>query len=332
MNIKSSKFYRLVFLIVGLITVAVVVYNIGVVNIYDNIRKTGWWFVAIIGIWGVIYLINTLSWYLIVCDSKESRKKVPFRKLYKITISGYVINYVTPVVAIGGEPYRIMELKKYVGGHKATSSVILYSMMHIVSHFLFWLFSSVLVYFVSDTTPAVIAVLMGVGVFCLIALYYFFKGYRYGLVAKTFRFLGKLPWAGKHIRKFNDRHQEDFQKVDAQISELHSCRRGAFYGSLFVEFISRIVGCLEIYFIVLAVGQNITFFDSIILGAVSSLFANIMFFAPMQLGTREGGFWLATKGISMSAGLGLYISLITRIRETFWIIIGLLLMERGKRG
>ncbi len=328
MNFKSSRFYRFIFLVVGLITVAVMIYNIGLSNIYNNIRETGWWFVAIIGIWGVVYLINTIAWRFIICDSKATRRQVPFWQLFKVTISGYAINYITPVVAVGGEPYRIMELRKYVGGHKATSSVILYSMMHIVSHLLFWLFSSVLVYFVSDTTPAMIAILMGVGVFCLIALYYFFKGYRYGLVAKTFRFLGKIPWVGKKIQKFNEKHYEDFLKIDCQIAELHSCRRGAFYYSLFSEFISRIVACFEIYFIVLAIGHDITILESIILVAVSSLFANLMFFAPMQLGTREGGFWLATKGISMDSGLGLYISLITRIRETFWILVGLLLMRK----
>ena len=48
---------------------------------------------------------------------------------------------------------------------------------------------------------------------------------------------------------------------------------------------------------------------------------------PMQLGAREGGMALATGGMSMPGSYGLYTSLVTRIREAIWIVIGVLLMK-----
>jgi hypothetical protein len=49
----------------------------------------------------------------------------------------------------------------------------------------------------------------------------------------------------------------------------------------------------------------------------------------MQLGGREGGFALAVGGLSLSGAYGVYTALITRVRELFWIVIGLALMKIG---
>ena len=111
-------------------------------ELWKNLRRAGIWLPAVIFLWVFIYYLNAWAWYVIICDGKSG--KVPFRQVYKLTISGFALNYATPVGLMGGEPYRIMELSSYVGGSKATSSVILYAMMHIFSHFWFWLVSAVL--------------------------------------------------------------------------------------------------------------------------------------------------------------------------------------------
>jgi uncharacterized membrane protein YbhN (UPF0104 family) len=131
----------------------------------------------------------------------------------------------------------------------------------------------------------------------------------------------------KWVQRIDGERLDKIEETDRQIAHLYTCRRSDFYKSLLLEYLARIVACLEVYFIVLALGLNFTFLDAVIIIALTSLIANIMFFAPLQLGTREGGFLMAFQGISMSSGLGIYVSLITRIRETFWIMIGLLLMK-----
>ncbi len=326
---KSNK-YRILFFVLGLIALCIMVYNIGLDTIIHNIRETGWWFVAIIGIWLVVYVLNAWSWQVILRD--KTTPHVSFWNILKPTISGYAINYITPVVALGGEPYRILEMRQHVGGRKAASSVVLYSMMHIMSHFLFWLTAAALTIVYLRPSWIVDVVLGVVALLCIAAIIFFLKAYRKGLLMKSVRIAGRIPYVRRWTQHIDGERLEKIAETDRQIAHLYTYRRGDFYKSLFIEFLSRIVSCLEVYFIVLALGLNLTFVDSVIIIAISSLIANILFFAPLQLGTREGGFLLAFQGISMSSGLGVYVSIITRIRETFWILIGLLLMHGKAKG
>lgn len=296
-------------------------------ELWQNLRKAGIWFPAVILLWLFIYLLNALSWYIIIRDGKHA--PVPFCKVYKLTVSGFALNYATPVGLMGGEPYRIMELTPYVGGSKATSSVILYVMMHIFSHFCFWMFS-VLLYLVLEPLNLGMGIVLAiVGVCCLLAIYFFMKGYKNGMAVRTIRLLCHVPFAKKWANRFLVERKDALERVDAQIAELHRQRKTTFYASLGLEFLARIVGCVEVLFILNILTSNVSFLSCVLIMAFTSLFANLFFFSPMQLGAREGGFALATGGLAIPSAFGIYTGLITRVRELIWIVIGVLLMKVG---
>ncbi len=296
-------------------------------ELWQNLRKAGIWFPAVILLWLFIYLLNALSWYIIIKDGKHA--PVPFWKVYKLTVSGFALNYATPVGLMGGEPYRIMELTPYVGGSKATSSVILYVMMHIFSHFCFWMFS-VLLYLVLEPLNLGMGIVLAiVGVCCLLAIYFFMKGYKNGMAVRTIRLLCHVPFAKKWANRFLVERKDALERVDAQIAELHRQRKTTFYASLGLEFLARIVGCVEVLFILNILTSNVSFLSCVLIMAFTSLFANLFFFSPMQLGAREGGFALATGGLAIPSAFGIYTGLITRVRELIWIVIGVLLMKVG---
>lgn len=296
-------------------------------ELWQNLRKAGIWFPAVILLWLFIYLLNALSWYIIIRDGKHA--PVPFWKVYKLTVSGFALNYATPVGLMGGEPYRIMELTPYVGGSKATSSVILYVMMHIFSHFCFWMFS-VLLYLVLEPLNLGMGIVLAiVGVCCLLAIYFFMKGYKNGMAVRTIRLLCHVPFAKKWANRFLVERKDALERVDAQIAELHRQRKTTFYASLGLEFLARIMGCVEVLFILNILTSNVSFLSCVLIMAFTSLFANLFFFSPMQLGAREGGFALATGGLAIPSAFGIYTGLITRVRELIWIVIGVLLMKVG---
>ena len=293
-----------------------------------------------IGVWVVIYFFNALSWRCIIRGSQsqtmpkscsKNDASVSLGLIYKLTISGFALNYATPCGLMGGEPYRIMELSPIIGIERATSSVILYVMMHIFSHICFWLVSAILYIFMYTPDATMWPLLVAVIAFCIAAIYFFLRGYKHGLIIKTLRLLGRIPWFGKYARRFSESKQEKLLCIDSQIAALHSQHSAAFYRSFAFEFCARVMTALEIYFILRIFTSDVNFLDCVLIMAFTSLFGNIFFFSPMQLGAREGGFALSVSALSLGSAFGVYTGIITRLREIIWIIIGLALIKMGNR-
>ena len=75
---------------------------------------------------------------------------------------------------------------------------------------------------------------------------------------------------------------------------------------------------------------SVNFIQCVLILAFTSLFANMLFFMPLQLGGREGGFLMSVNGLGMTASAGIFVALIVRVRELIWTAIGLMLIKLGK--
>lgn len=327
----GSKIYKALFLLIGIATLGYMIHVIGLQEIWTNIGKTGYWFFPIIGIWLVVYVLNALAFKAIIHEPRIKGSNLSFLTVLRITISGYAINYITPFVALGGEPYRIMELKKFVGTNKATSSVLLYGLMHMFSHLIFWLLSIILIVLVLPMDNAFLLGCILAFAIGIVVMFWFLRVYKNGVTISTFTLLQRIPYVRRWAGPFAKAKASSLAEIDEQIRILYMERKPAFYKSLILEYLSRVVTCLEIYFAGLAIGLNMSFTDALIISSASSLFANLIFFLPMQLGTREGGLVLAMKSVGFAGDTGIFIGLLTRIREIVWIIIGLALIRTYKR-
>lgn len=324
---------RNIFFIFGAVAVVVMLFTFEVsfVTLWNDILRAGAWIFAILGMWLILYMLNALSWRIIIKGSGSC--PISFWRLLKVTITGFALNYATPVGLMGGEPYKIMEMSPYIGGRRATSSVLLFAMMHIFSHLWFWL-TGVVLYVIFMPLDVPMCILLSVILaFCIFGIYLFVKGYKNGMVVKTISLLCRIPFLKRWARKFADEHSEDFEKIDSQISELQSQNTKSFYASFFLEYIGRFLQAFEIYFMLQIFMDNQggvhAYLESVLILAFTSLFANLLFFMPLQLGGREGGFAMSTANLGMTSDIGMFISIICRVRELFWTSIGLLLMKVG---
>jgi hypothetical protein len=313
---------RILFLVLGLGVFIYLVLDFGLQNIVQNLGRVGWWFVPIVAVWGVVYWMNARAWYLVLHTDEPDPG---FWTILQLTISGFAINYITPFLNLGGEPYRVISLRESVGLPRAASSVILYYITRVLGHCLFWLGWIVLIIFSTELS------LQGIAAFCLFfiaiagVIVLFFTRYRKGIFASLLAWLPRIPV----LRRFQhavERRKGSLLEIDEQIVQLHRVRKNAFYVALAYEVASRMVASLEFYFILLAVEGSASLLDAITINAASSLILNLLFFVPFELGAREGGLYFILRSIGYMSGLGVFIGLVNRLREFVWILIGLLLM------
>ena len=323
-----KKKYQNGFFIFGLAVLAIMASQLDYAEVWANMQRAGYWFFAVVGIWFFLYFFNTAAWWVII---KSQGSKVGFFWLYKITVSGFALNYATPGGLMGGEPYRIMSLAPKIGTERATSSVLLYVMTHIYSHFWFWLLACVLYLFIQPLNVPICILLVIVTVFCLTAIWFFLKGYKHGIAVSGMKLLTHFPLLKRKARRFFESHAEQLGNIDRQIAALHNQNPRTFVTAVGLELACRIISSLEIYFCLLVLPDvTLGFLDCILILAFTSLFANMLFFIPLQLGGREGGFMMSTSELGMTASAGIFVALIIRLRELIWTGIGLLFIKVTK--
>ena len=330
-----KKKYQNGFFIFGLVLLGIMLTQLDYAEVWRGLQHTGYWFFAVLALWMALYVLNTSAWYIIIKAGQKqdttqngyNNKPINFWWLYKVTVSGFALNYATPGGLMGGEPYRIMSIAPKVGTERASSSVILYAMTHIFSHFWFWLVSIVLFFITEPLTTGHLTIVLASTVFCLLGLWFFMVGYQKGLAFRAMRLLSHVPFVKRWALGFIERNKTQLDNIDQQISALHKQSRSTFVSAVFLELGCRIISALEIYFILLVIMPDVNYIQCILILAFTSLFANLLFFIPLQLGGREGGFLMSTSGLGIASSSGIFVALIVRIRELIFTGLGLLLIK-----
>ena len=318
---------KTLFFFVGLILFVSLLNQFGIENLFYNIRKTGWWIIPIIGVWGLVYLLNAWAWTLVI---KSFKYKVSFKDVFSISLSGFAINYITPFINLGGEPYKIFALKDQIGLNNSVSTVILYSMLHFLSSFVFWFLAIILIVFSFPLTTELLSILLILFLFTIIGLWFFYSKHKNGIFNPLLSLIKKIPFISRLSEKLNLK-EKSLIVIDNNIKELYQKQKPTFFLSLSLEVIARIIASLEFIFILRAIGINILIEEAIFINAFSSLVLNLFFFIPMGLGIREGGLFIIMGGLSLAPAVGIYIGLVNRVREFFWILIGLVLIQISKQ-
>lgn len=173
--------------------------------------------------------------------------------------------------------------------------------------------------------------LASAGVFCGLGLWFFMVGYQKGLAVRMMKFLRHIPFVKKWAIPFVDKHRNQLDTIDCQIAALHKQNPKTFVAAVGLEISCRFCSALEVMFILMVLTPSVSYLNCVLVIAFTTLFANLLFFMPLQLGGREGGFLMSVSKLGMTASAGIFVALLVRLRELVWTGIGLLLIKFDKK-
>ncbi len=292
----TRKLQLLLFLC-GSAVFAYLVARIGVGQLLADAARTGWLFVPIVLLYGVVCACNAGAWWLSMADEPSHP---PFWRTYAITVASFSLNFMTPMVNVGGEPFKIAAVAPWLGLRRAAGSVVLYQMLHTLGMLLSFLTAVVLGALLLPPYPAILAGLTIAFVALAALIFLLLTGHQPKRVTLT--------------------------QMDEQITEFYHRRPRRFVQAVALEYLSRSIFMLEYVLIAMGVGVNITFAQAYVIGGLSSLVQNVIFVVPFEVGTKEGSLYLVFQLLGLDPALGVYTAIVSRLRDLAWIGGGLALV------
>lgn len=314
-------FFRLLYLVIGLALLGYVVASAELAQVWKQTLAFGFAGMAvIIALYAVEFLADVAGWQ-ITFDSLTLRSSW-LRRLYVVRMVGEAFNVVTPVASMGGEPVKVVLLKKFYGVPYADAwaSVLLAKTLNLISlvFFLAGGLALILLDLRFSSAERLVAA-SGLLVFCCV-VFAFFLVQRMRLSSRLSARISR--WRlGERIGDYLH-HIEAF---DARLVDFYSRRKRRFAAALILALCAWFIGALSIYYTMLFLGTPVSFTDAWIIEAFAQLIRAGTFFIPASIGAQEGAFVLVCATLTGSASSGLAAALVRRFREILWIGGGLVL-------
>ncbi len=320
-----SRKLRAGLFVLGAAVFAYLVAQIGAGRLADDAAQTSWLFVPIVSLYALVYACSALAWRLTMTNEPS---RPSFWRTYSIIVSAGAMNFLTPVVNMGGEPYRIAALTPWLGKRRAAGSVILHRMLHSLSYVLVWLTALGLGFALlpHGAAPTVLLVLTAMVLVGLIALLLF--GHRRGVLERVLNWMNWMHHVPvvRRLAAVLEPRRAVFVELDRQITDFYHHHPRRFIQAVGLEYLSRCIFMVELVLIAASLGMHLGYLRAFAIGGLEALLGNVLFFVPFELGAREGSLLALFSLFGMDPQLGVYTSLVSRVRDFAWIGVGLVLM------
>jgi len=301
-----------------------ILHKVGWATLGRYLRQVGWGWPLLLLPYGVVNWLEAVSWKYLLLQVPE-RSSVGH--LFWLRLGGEALNQLTPTASLGGEPFKASRLN--AGGipwEIATASVVIHKGILVLSLALYIFLGLALAPLFLPVVAAHLG-LLGLGALVLAA-----GGITFVIVQRRnpcgwgLRLLTRLGLCPPALKE----KEGSLNHLDERLSQFYLEHPGRAALAFILFFLSWLLHAVEVYVIFWLLGHPIGWGAAICLDALAMLFTALGFFIPAALGAQEGGNILLALGFNLGLPLGAAFSILRRLREAFWLTLGLAVVWREK--
>jgi len=316
---NSRRTVGYVFALLGLALLVYLVVHTGPKVLLENAKLMGWGLGFVIALGGISHLVKTAAWRLAL--SGEARK-VSFAKMLGLRLVSEAIGQLGFVGMIAGEATRATLLGSEVPLESRILSVTVDRGLFIACGAIVTICGIALGLFILPLPAALqaYATLFAMLLVIVVALAALAMKKRWPLLSGPARVFGRLPKLGKWFQT----KEALLCSLEEKLLVFHRQRPAAFWGNVVLNFVCHALAVLEVYFILLLLGQRVSLTSALVLESLTKVINILGSLSPGNVGLYEGGTMLLVRRFGLSAITGLTLSLCRRARGMFWALAGVL--------
>lgn len=299
-------------------------YRVGLVNILDNVRRLGAWFLLLFGVEAGRMFAQACAWSVV---HNSFFKKIPLLTLFRIKLISDSFNFALPSASLGGDAVRTLLVRKMVPLTDGIPSVVFDKTFELIGSTVY-LTACFSLGLISAGRPRSLAAPL------LIALGLTIAGIVLLVWAQVRGFRATFQGISRLIPKFNSwitSREKSIQEMDANFKLLYSKRGSRPVLAGLFHVLSRLVGTMEVLIVLAVLGAPVNFAQAMLISAVVTSVNTAFFFLPGQLGVMEGAHMMILRTLGYPPGIGLSLSVIRRIRRVAFVGLATILFVFERR-
>lgn len=321
---RRAAIWQALFLVLGLVVFAGLIYGVGLGAILDVLGHLGWLTPLIALPYFTSYLVDSIGWWWILryefnASPGNPRRPPHLLHLFAVRAAGEAVNAVTPTAYLGGEPLKAWLLQRCGIPLAPALASVLVSKTALILTQGGYVFLGLLVALhrwrpaIPLSLAAAVGLLLGILTFGLLI-----GAQRRGLFGSLLALVRRWSGRGALLASM----EADLHALDDCLREFYDSRVRDFSICCALHFLGWIVGSLEVYLALWLLGHPVGFAVAFAIEALSGVAKMAAVIVPASLGVQEGGQVLIFVAFGLAAPLAVTFGLLRRGRELLWIGFG----------